>query len=199
MSTIESLKKEVERSKLELQQIESRHASKTQANGADVEGAASAQVREKLAQLEAKEAELDRDAEIIATQSEELRKESERLLTERDEVRKQKEQWTKMIEEVKQTKAVLEAKEAELQESQKKLLDLRETHMKDAQKMAEDQKKMHRKAKKIKSREKRLNKLRAQQSYGMQHGGGGVGGGVVQQPPSMAYQVPSSTGSDYAE
>merc|ERR1712087_486472 len=60
---------------------------------------------------------------------------------------------------------------------------------------ADDQKKMHRKAKKIKSREKRLNKLRAQQSYQMQNGHSHA----QQSPHTQAYQVPSSNGGDYAE
>merc|ERR1719361_3046261 len=151
----------------------------TQQNSDD-NGPDAQKVCDKLASLEAKEAELDRDAEIIATQSEELRKESERLLTERDEVRKQKEQWQKMIDEVKDQKTKIEKRESELQTNHKKLLELHET-------LSEEKKKLHKKAKKIKAREKRLNALRnAPSAY-------------VQPQSNFNHMVPSSNGSDYAE
>merc|ERR1712241_709393 len=135
--------------------------------------------KEKLEKLDVKELELDRDAEIIATQSEELRKESERLLTERDEVRKQKESWQKMINEVKEQKEKIEKRESELQTNHKKLLELHET-------LSEEKKKLHKKAKKIKAREKRLNALRNASTY-------------AQPQTNHGYMVPSSNGSDYAE
>eukprot|EP00485_Elphidium_margaritaceum_P017357 CAMPEP_0202726430 /NCGR_PEP_ID=MMETSP1385-20130828/184608_1 /ASSEMBLY_ACC=CAM_ASM_000861 /TAXON_ID=933848 /ORGANISM="Elphidium margaritaceum" /LENGTH=496 /DNA_ID=CAMNT_0049392651 /DNA_START=612 /DNA_END=2102 /DNA_ORIENTATION=+ len=176
METIQLLQAEVQRTKFELTQqtIKTQQLafkkSTSAPNDSDV-------LKDKLLKLEAKEKELDRDAEIIATQSEELRKESERLLTERDEVRKQKEQWQKMIDEVKEQKARLEKRETELQTNHKKLLELHET-------LSEEKKKLHRKAKKIKNREKRLNTLRAAQS---------------QYVNQNAYPVNSSNGSDYAE
>eukprot|EP01084_Bolivina_argentea_P248008 414861_1 len=175
METIQVLQAEVQKAKLELTQknVQMQKLKKTTSEGnyTDV-------VKAKLAKLEAKEQELDGDAEIIAKQSEELRKESERLLTERDEVRKQKENWQKMIDEVKDQKGKLEKREGELQANHKKLLELHET-------LSEEKKKLHKKAKKIKAREKRLNALRAAQTSAYQ--------------PQHQYQIPSSNGSDYAE
>eukprot|EP01084_Bolivina_argentea_P212044 360534_1 len=65
----------------------------------------------------------------------------------RDEVRKQKENWQKMINEVKEEKAKLERREAELQINDNKLLEVHET-------LAALKKLLHKKAKKIKARER---------------------------------------------
>eukprot|EP00483_Globobulimina_turgida_P005550 UN05560 len=110
-------------------------------------------VNMKLIKMEEKEKELDRDAEMIATQADELRKESERLLKEREEVRKQKEQWEAMIVTVKEQHNKTGKRENELKANHKKLLELHET-------LQEEKRKLHRKNQKIKAREKRLNALR---------------------------------------
>merc|ERR1712228_176680 len=134
----QSLQSEVQRAKQELNEknVLMRRLKKSQSEPSNDQ-----LLQSKLDKLDVKEQELDRDAEIIATQSEELRKES----------------WQKMINEGKEQKEKLEKRESELQANHKKLLELHET-------LSEEKKKLHKKAKKIKAREKRLNALRNAQS-----------------------------------
>lgn len=156
--TIAELQNEVYKTKMILQdktlEIQRLKITK-QRRKSNLESVQEQQARE--LELDRKESELDKDAELIAAQSEELRKESNRLLTEREEVRKQKEKWTAMIEEVKQQKSL---QDELFNARNQQLISLKQT-------LAQEQKKLYRKAKKIKAREKRLMQLRNmnQQNY----------------------------------